>query len=191
MNPRTSTRQNRRYLRKGGTTHPLQWGAAQAALFVIASHSIDRPARTPHQHLPEPTIMIPGQNTDFKYGATHPPKRVPSLSENPPDEDTDEPPTQYLMRSCPECPEHDNRFHLVPHTRRGPAATHPVAPIQDGVQWRRPWYHTPAVADHPLREDLRDESTKTPTRNMDVQPPKTVPKGPALNTKTRLCTSTA
>ncbi|KAF9505609.1 hypothetical protein BS47DRAFT_1367934 [Hydnum rufescens UP504] len=49
MNPRTSTRQNRRYPRKGGTTHPLQWGV------VIKIQSLHRTRSTdPHEPTPAP-----------------------------------------------------------------------------------------------------------------------------------------
>ncbi|KAF9510559.1 hypothetical protein BS47DRAFT_1364456 [Hydnum rufescens UP504] len=58
-----------------------------------------------------------------RYGTTHPLQWIPSLSENLPDEDTDQPPTRYSMCSRPslEClaPEHDDRPNLVPHTHCG------------------------------------------------------------------------
>ncbi|KAF9503284.1 hypothetical protein BS47DRAFT_1369650 [Hydnum rufescens UP504] len=77
-------------------------------------------AQPPRPQSPSSKYQRAIRRQRIRYGTTHPLLRVPSLSENPPNEDTDESPTQILMRShpSPECPapEHDDRLHLIPHT---------------------------------------------------------------------------
>ncbi|KAF9505381.1 hypothetical protein BS47DRAFT_1368104 [Hydnum rufescens UP504] len=216
MNPRTSTRQNQRYPRKGGTTHPLQWGCGHC----IALRSTD--PHEPHTSTcRNRTIMIPGQNTgacaamqdpNARLSATkttrlqircHTPAEAGPFPKRKPARRGHRRAPNTIFDVTSRCTKTEPRSKTkhgpvqppatqYEHCHQNPYERHPIAP-QPRIPWPRYrmvcnggghgtthplWRITPCMKTYATR------ARKPPTRNMDAQPPKTAPKGPALNTKT-------
>ncbi|KAF9508351.1 hypothetical protein BS47DRAFT_1366043 [Hydnum rufescens UP504] len=127
------------------------------------------PAKTqtePHTHFSGCVIAL---STD---GTTHPLRQVPSLCENPPDKDMDEPPVCGNIRSLPYVKTHLMTIWMSPQytsqcTATQASSAHPLNMTIDKIA-----YHTPAAAARKSPTQKRDVCSHLPpaTRNPIQEP---------------------